>query len=136
MFNTNNNENIIENAKCEHNFFEFYPILENIHGSIHVSVGGSMASLTSAAFDPIFFLNHNFVEKVYEEWQLCREKENDNDWYQNVAQRNQPLQCFDNEGINQDNETLGITMEALLHRLKRPSKLSMHCKCTVTPIGW
>ena len=73
-----------------------------------------MASLTSAAFDPIFFLNHNFVEKVYEEWQLCREKENDNDWYQNVEQRNQPLQCFDNEGINQDNETLGITMEALL----------------------
>jgi len=113
-FNTAAYKSQMDNAKCEHDFVEFYPILENAHGSIHVTVGGSMASLAYAAFDPIFFLNHNFVEKIYEEWQLCRENANDTEWFHNVAQRNHPLQCFDNPSINPDPETLGLTMEALL----------------------
>ena len=64
-------------------------------------------NLESAAFDPIFFLHHSFVQKLYDEWQLCREKANDTKWVSRIAQRNEPFQCFDDPTINDDPETLG-----------------------------
>ena len=75
----------IQNAKCKTDFFEFYPILEQLHATIHRTIDGDMGYLESAAFDPIFFLNHNFVEKVFEEWQLCRNQANDTVWFDRYA---------------------------------------------------
>ncbi|MCZ6582261.1 MAG: tyrosinase family protein [Thaumarchaeota archaeon] len=46
----------------------FRRTLELIHNSIHVWVGGSMLASTSPN-DPVFFLHHCFVEKLWEEWQ-------------------------------------------------------------------
>lgn len=61
-------------------------MLEEIHGEFHLWIGGvtttlpngtaspvpiegDMASLSTAAFDPIFFFHHSFVDYMYAEWQ-------------------------------------------------------------------
>lgn len=39
------------------------------HGGVHVDVGGDMGSVVSAAYDPIFWLHHCMVDKVFFDWQ-------------------------------------------------------------------
>jgi len=52
-------------------FRGFMGDLELTHSRVHFSVGGHMYSPYSPA-DPLFQLNHGFVEKVYERWQKCQ----------------------------------------------------------------
>jgi tyrosinase len=42
--------------------------VEGLHNKAHVWVGGSMAAVTSPN-DPVFFLNHCFVDKLWADWQ-------------------------------------------------------------------
>jgi tyrosinase len=43
--------------------------LENVpHGSIHVDVGGDMAAFETAALDPIFWLHHANIDRLWEVW--------------------------------------------------------------------
>ncbi|KAI9789424.1 MAG: hypothetical protein M1833_002418 [Piccolia ochrophora] len=51
---------------------EFNPFsseLENIHGVVHVTVGGDMAGVAGAAFDPIFWLHHCQVDRLFAMYQ-------------------------------------------------------------------
>lgn len=41
----------------------------NLHNRGHVWVGGSMLPMTSPN-DPVFFMNHSMVDKIWHEWQL------------------------------------------------------------------
>ncbi|KAI8779251.1 TYRosinase family member (tyr-3) [Biomphalaria glabrata] len=43
--------------------------LEFHHASVHVYVGGAMTRLDTAAFDPVFFMHHAFIDYV---WDLFR----------------------------------------------------------------
>ena len=43
---------------------DFSTSLENIHNQIHVLVGGDMALVDRAAFDPIFWLHHCNVDRL------------------------------------------------------------------------
>lgn len=43
--------------------------LEFHHAAVHVFVGGAMSQLDTAAFDPIFFMHHAFVDYI---WELFR----------------------------------------------------------------
>ncbi|XP_059176497.1 uncharacterized protein LOC131956104 [Physella acuta] len=43
--------------------------LEFHHAAVHVFCGGSMSQLDTAAFDPVFFLHHAFVDYI---WELFR----------------------------------------------------------------
>ncbi|QSZ30034.1 hypothetical protein DSL72_004552 [Monilinia vaccinii-corymbosi] len=48
------------------------PSLENPHGAVHVDVGGShghMSQLSYAGFDPIFWLHHANVDRLFTMWQ-------------------------------------------------------------------
>ncbi|XP_050399404.2 uncharacterized protein LOC126816704 [Patella vulgata] len=45
--------------------------LEFNHGAFHIFIGGHMENLDRASFDPLFFLHHCYIDKV---WQLFREK--------------------------------------------------------------
>jgi tyrosinase len=49
-----------------------YESVEAIHDQIHVAVGdsGHMNYTPQSAFDPIFFLHHAFVDKVFAWWQI------------------------------------------------------------------
>ena len=52
-------------------FSSFQSSVTGPHGSVHVAVGGHMAdaSLAAAAFDPIFYLHHCNVDRVWAQWQ-------------------------------------------------------------------
>ncbi|HMB71918.1 MAG TPA: tyrosinase family protein [bacterium] len=39
------------------------------HGTVHVRVSGDMGSVVSAAYDPLFWLHHSMVDKVWFDWQ-------------------------------------------------------------------
>lgn len=44
-------------------------LLENVpHGSMHVGVGGFMSSFATAALDPIFWLHHANIDRLWQVW--------------------------------------------------------------------
>lgn len=38
------------------------------HGSVHTTVAGNMAVVTTAAKDPVFWLHHSNIDRLWEEW--------------------------------------------------------------------
>ena len=50
-------------------FEDFSGRLENVHGAVHVWVGGSMSSVVSAAYDPIFWSHHAMIDRLWYLWQ-------------------------------------------------------------------
>ena len=58
-----------QNALNSPTFSSFQSSLNGPHGSVHVTVGGQMASVSYAAFDPIFYLHHCNVDRVWAHWQ-------------------------------------------------------------------
>ena len=48
-------------------FPAFRQTLERIHGWVHNAVGGTMATSGSPA-DPLFWLHHAFIDKLWEDW--------------------------------------------------------------------
>lgn len=49
-------------------FSDFSEELENYHGSIHNIMGGQMSGASSPA-DPLFWLHHCFIDKLFADWQ-------------------------------------------------------------------
>lgn len=50
-------------------FASFSPSLENSpHGAVHVFTGGNMGSVATAANDPIFWLHHCNIDRVWDQW--------------------------------------------------------------------
>jgi tyrosinase len=50
-------------------FLDFQSQLENLHGGIHVWVGGTMGSVPRAAYDPIFWAHHSMIDRLWRIWQ-------------------------------------------------------------------
>jgi tyrosinase len=46
----------------------------NPHGSAHVSFGGSISSIPTAAKDPLFFLLHANVDRLWAKWQWANQR--------------------------------------------------------------
>jgi tyrosinase len=59
-------EAVIENA----DFFTFQTQLESIHDGIHVWTGGTMASIATSAYDPLFWAHHCMIDRLWYLWQL------------------------------------------------------------------
>ncbi len=59
----------VSDALNEDNFHDFRPDLESPHGTVHILVGGHMSRMTSPN-DPIFFLHHANVDRIWAKWQL------------------------------------------------------------------
>lgn len=52
-------------------FMDFQSRLDGgIHGLVHVWVGGTMSSITTAGWDPIFYSHHCMVDRIWYLWQL------------------------------------------------------------------
>jgi len=49
---------------------EFHPALERIHGTVHNRVGGHMSDREISPNDPLFFLHHAQVDRLWALWQL------------------------------------------------------------------
>ncbi len=50
-------------------FSQFQSQINGPHGSVHVNVGGDMSAVSSAGFDPIFYLHHANVDRLWAQWQ-------------------------------------------------------------------
>lgn len=57
------------NSLNENNFHGFRSALESPHGTVHIRVGGHMTQMTSPN-DPIFFLHHANIDRLWAKWQL------------------------------------------------------------------
>jgi tyrosinase len=50
-------------------FLDFQSQLEDIHGAVHVWVGGTMGQIPWAAYDPIFWAHHAMIDRLWRLWQ-------------------------------------------------------------------
>ena len=57
-------------------FNTFAPALEGIHNSGHVWVGGSMGSILTAPTDPVFWMHHAEIDRIWAEWQAANPGQN------------------------------------------------------------
>jgi tyrosinase len=51
-------------------FLDFQTQLEQFHDDVHVWVGGTMAEIPLAAYDPVFWAHHAMVDRIWRLWQL------------------------------------------------------------------
>ena len=58
-----------QNALNQSSFSSFQNMLNGPHGSVHLNVGGQMMTFAGAGFDPIFYLHHSNVDRVWAQWQ-------------------------------------------------------------------
>lgn len=58
-----------QSALTQPDLSSFQPALNGPHGSVHVRVGGNMSSVSLAGFDPIFYLHHANVDRLWAVWQ-------------------------------------------------------------------
>ncbi len=50
-------------------FGSFQNAINGPHGGVHVRVGGNMSSVAFAAYDPLFYLHHGNVDRLWAQWQ-------------------------------------------------------------------
>jgi tyrosinase len=50
-------------------FADFAPQLESIHNGVHVWVGGSMSMIATAPADPLFWMHHANIDRLWWQWQ-------------------------------------------------------------------
>jgi tyrosinase len=50
-------------------FLDFQQQLEDVHGAIHGWVGGQMAQIPWAAYDPLFWAHHTMIDRLWRLWQ-------------------------------------------------------------------
>ncbi|WP_135505894.1 tyrosinase family protein [Roseovarius aestuariivivens] len=48
---------------------DFNTSLEQVHGDVHVWVGGAMSQVPAAAYDPIFWSHHAMIDRLWYLWQ-------------------------------------------------------------------
>jgi len=51
-------------------FADFSNRLENVHGDVHVWVGGAMSAVPTAGYDPIFISHHSMIDRLWYLYQM------------------------------------------------------------------
>ena len=59
----------LDDAMTERNIIRFCDRVSRIHGHIHVGFACRLYGLEQTAYDPMFYLHHSFVEKIFVDWQ-------------------------------------------------------------------
>lgn len=76
MFAVLPNASDVGAAMANGTFNTFAPALEGIHNSGHVWVGGSMGSVPFAPCDPVFWMHHCEIDRIWAEWQAAHPGQN------------------------------------------------------------
>ena len=50
-------------------FNTFNEELDSLHGGVHMWIGGHMSQIPYAAYDPIFWLHHTMIDRIWRMWQ-------------------------------------------------------------------
>ncbi len=58
----------VDNVMAQTTWDGFRTSLEGIHDRVHISVGGQMSTASSPS-DPIFWLHHAVIDKIWADWQ-------------------------------------------------------------------
>lgn len=66
----------VAGAMSNSTFDTFAPALEGVHDSGHVWVGGSMRLVPTAPCDPIFWMHHCEIDRLWAEWQAANPGQN------------------------------------------------------------
>lgn len=59
----------VEAVLATEDFADFSQRVEELHDRVHVWVGGTMAEVSFAAYDPIFWAHHCMVDRLWRMWQ-------------------------------------------------------------------
>lgn len=59
------------NQLSQLSFQQFATFVEIIHGLPHVQIGGDMRDGQYSPSDPVFYLHHAFIDKIWRDWQLA-----------------------------------------------------------------
>ena len=57
-------------------FATFTSSLEGVHGGVHVWVGGTMSFIATAPADPIFWMHHANIDRLWWQWQQAHPGKN------------------------------------------------------------
>jgi tyrosinase len=60
----------VEAVLANSDYLTFQAQLENLHDGVHVWTGGTMASVPTAAYDPLFWAHHCMIDRLWYLWQL------------------------------------------------------------------
>lgn len=63
-------------AMANGTFDTFWQAIEGIHDSGHVWVGGSMLAILTAPADPVFWMHHAEIDRIWAEWQVANPGQN------------------------------------------------------------
>jgi len=66
----------VASAMANGTFNAFTPALQGIHDSGHVWVGGSMGSIATAPADPVFWMHHAEIDRIWAAWQTTHPGQN------------------------------------------------------------
>jgi hypothetical protein len=76
-------------------YYPFQTAINSPHGSVHTTIGGNMFSTSSAAKDPVFWLHHCNIDRLWERWlRKCGGRGNPTD----AQWLNQSYTFFDENG--------------------------------------
>ena len=100
------------------------------HGSVHTSVAGNMTIVSTAAQDPVFWLHHSNVDRLWEEWLgKCGGRTNPID----VAWQNRTFTFFDETGAAINMNCSQVVAVATQLNYKYDS-LPVTTNCPATPL--
>ncbi len=60
----------VEDVLAAGDFRDFTNRVENLHNWVHVWMGGTMADIAYAAYDPLFWAHHAMVDRLWRLWEL------------------------------------------------------------------
>ena len=60
----------LDGVNAQSDYVPFTSSLEGIHNTVHNWVGGIMADIMYSPCDPLFWLHHAFIDRVWATWQL------------------------------------------------------------------
>jgi len=95
----------VEAALMEETFEGFSQALADPHNELHVSVGCDMSVVETAAYDPVFYLHHAYVDYVFAYWQELQRLRGHNE-VPTVREHTDTLPPFDNRRHNSKEITL------------------------------
>lgn len=76
-------------TKVQNNYTDFYSFqhgLEYVHGTVHRQIGGKMRLANSAANDPLFWIHHANIDRLWQKWLnkgegRCDPNHTDSEWW-------------------------------------------------------
>ena len=113
----------INNALNLTSYMPFQSSIEGPHGSVHTSIGGNMSAVDAAALDPVFWLHHTNIDRLWEAWlRKCGGRANPTT---NASWMNQVYTFFDENGtaVNMTGSQVVNTAASLSYRYDFPGML-------------